>query len=137
MASLPKDYGYVVGTGLASWVMLQGMAMKVVKARKQYGVEYPNMYSDKEPAFNCVQRAHQNTLEGHPSFLFMLTVGGLECPRTAAGLGMVWILGRIAYAKGYSSGDPKNRKWGSFGYIGSLGLLGLTTCFALKKLEIL
>lgn len=44
MASLPKEYGYVVGTGLASMVMLQGMAIKVAKARKEFGVEVNYIY---------------------------------------------------------------------------------------------
>lgn len=46
-------------------------------------VKYPNMYADKKEnkdadAFNCVQRAHQNTLENIPHFLMFLLLAGLQ-----------------------------------------------------------
>lgn len=43
-------------------------------------VQYPNMYSDKEPVFNCIQRAHQNTLEVYPQWLVFQTIAALEYP---------------------------------------------------------
>ncbi len=52
---------------------------------KQSGVKYPNMYASAEEAksnpqanlLNCAQRAHGNTLENTPSFLFALTFSGM------------------------------------------------------------
>jgi hypothetical protein len=46
-------------------------------------VKYPNMYADKKDnkdadAFNCVQRAHQNTLENMPHFIMFLLLAGLQ-----------------------------------------------------------
>jgi glutathione S-transferase len=38
--------------------------------RCRYNVKYPALYADKgtpnADAFNCVQRAHQNSLENYP-----------------------------------------------------------------------
>merc|ERR1712227_895231 len=97
--------------------------------------KYPAMYSDKELVFNCVQRAHQNTLEAYPVFLVTMLLGGLQYPTICAGAGFIWILSRIAYAKGYFTGDPSKRMRGSFGYIGLLTNLICTIIFAVKLLQ--
>lgn len=54
-------------------------------------------------------RAHQNTLEGFPTYLMLLLIGGLEMPVLSALAGVVFIAGRVSYAKGYYTGEPKNR----------------------------
>lgn len=38
------------------------------------------MYSDKEQMFNCIQRAHQNTLEIYPQWLVFQTVAAIAFP---------------------------------------------------------
>lgn len=38
------------------------------------------MYSDKEEVFNCIQRAHQNTLEVYPQWLVFQTIAALVYP---------------------------------------------------------
>ena len=70
--------------------MVQWAAIQVAIARKKYGVKYPKMYEGTEDSvFDCVQRAHQNTLEYLPSFLALLMLNGLAAPYTSAAAGMV------------------------------------------------
>jgi len=132
--ALPKEYGLVVLVAIASAIMLIWMAIQVGKARKQFNVQYPTMYAANNDHFNCYQRAHQNTLEGYPTFLLLLTIGGLEMPVFAAICGVVFIMGRISYATGYYTGKPENRMRGAYAMLGLLGLLGATVKFALHLL---
>ena len=77
---LVKDHGYVILASIGAFVLHMWLSFKVGAARKKYNVKYPAMYSDKEETFNCVQRAHQNTLEGIPFYLSLLWTGGLRHP---------------------------------------------------------
>lgn len=131
---LPAKYGYVVFTAAGSMVMNMWMMVRVMRARKTYNVELPDMYSKDSKEFNCIQRAHQNTLEMSPYFLMLLLVGGLQNPRLSAAAGCVYLLGRIAYTFGYSTGDPSKRHFGGFGNGGLIVLLGTTVSFACHQL---
>ena len=138
---LPEGYGYIIFIAADSILINHWLGYKVVKARKQYNVPYPLMYSPDNQKdsdgykFNCIQRAHQNTLELHPTFMTLLLIGGLQHPRIAAGAGILFLAGRIAFAKGYHTGDPANRKWGTFGVAGLAVLFGTTLCFAAHQLD--
>jgi len=132
--ALPAEYGYVILTGVAAIFMVVWKGMLVGKARKLYKVPYPDMYSKDSKVFNCTQRAHQNTLENLPQFFFLLMLGGWSNPRLSAAAGLLWILARIVYALGYSTGDPAARMRGMFGYIGILTLLGTSVHTALLTL---
>ena len=99
---------------------------------------YPTMYADEKEhkhaqAFNCVQRAHQNTVEFSPAFLMCLLIGGLQYPLVAAALGAVYGLARIQYFKGYSSGEANKRfSGGGFFFMPAyFGVVICATCFAL------
>ncbi|XP_062601591.1 glutathione S-transferase 3, mitochondrial-like [Saccostrea cucullata] len=134
--SLPEHYGCVIFTGVASTFINMWMGINVAKARKTYEIPYPNMYSPDNKMFNCIQRAHQNTLESYPQFLMLLFIGGLQYPRTSACAGTLYYISRIAFAKGYYTGEPEKRRWGSFGYIGLITMLGCTVGVALRQLKV-
>ncbi|CAG7729302.1 unnamed protein product, partial [Allacma fusca] len=104
---LPDGYGYVILTAVASIFMVIWKAAQVLKARKEFKVEFPTMYSDQSELFNCYQRAHQNTLENYPQFLLLLLLAGIEMPCVSSLAGLIWIVGRVVYALGYQTGDPK------------------------------
>ncbi|DBB06139.1 hypothetical protein WJX82_010962 [Trebouxia sp. C0006] len=128
--TVPPQYGYVLITLILSILTIHiFMPITVGKARKKYGVGYPNLYAEPSNknanAFNCVQRGHQNSLEGYAMFLSLLLPSGLKYPVAASIFGLIWIAGRILYFQGYSSGDPKARLRGNWGHIGELGLLVL------------
>lgn len=131
---VPKEYGYVVLVGVGSTLVNMWLAFRVGKARKQFNVKYPAMYSDSNIVFNCIQRSHQNFLEYYPQFLMMLFLGGFEYPKVAAGAGVVYLAGRIVYALGYSTGDPSKRMRGGFQYFGVFTLLGLSIRLGLRML---
>jgi len=131
---IASEYGYIVFAFVASIFLLQWMGFNVVRARSKFSVRYPTMYSDKEPLFNCIQRAHQNTLEAYPVFLVTMFLGGLQYPTVCAAAGALWIASRVAYAKGYYTGEPSKRNRGAFGYIGLLTNLVCTVIFGVKLL---
>ncbi|XP_067867452.1 microsomal glutathione S-transferase 3b [Heterodontus francisci] len=131
---MPPQFGYVILVFIYSWVMLAYLGMKVGIARKKYNVKYPDMYSDKDPLFNCIQRAHQNTLEIYPQWLIFQLIAGVVYPITASVLGIIWVTSRFTYAWGYYSGVPEKRMNGAYGYIGLLGVIFLSIVIAFKTL---
>lgn len=124
---LPRTYGLVVLTAVMNWFILMWQALKVGTARKKFGVKYPALYENKDPSiFNCIQRAHQNSLEWNPGFLTFLFIGGLYAPITSAAAGVVYNFGRVYYAKGYYEGSPHKGLWGLYGIFYLLG----ATCYS-------
>jgi len=128
--TVSSEFGWIVLVILASVFLLQYLGFKVGAARKKYEVKYPDMYSDREPVFNCIQRAHQNTLEVYPTFLILLVLGGLQHPCLSSAAGVLWIISKFVYAHGYYTGIPAKRNRGAFGYIGLITLLGSTVSLA-------
>jgi len=131
---LPEDYGYVILCIVYAVINNIYLAIKVGKARKEYKVLYPAMYSDKHDIFNCIQRAHQNTLEQLPIFFVMLILVGLAYPKFAAACGAIFVTSRFSYAWGYYTGDPKKRLNGEYGYAGILGLCIGLLCLGIRQL---
>ncbi|XP_022291643.2 glutathione S-transferase 3, mitochondrial-like [Crassostrea virginica] len=133
---LNGDYGYVILVFISSIFMTWRIGYQVVKAREKFNVPYPKMYGDDD-RFNCYQRAHQNTLEVYPVYMGIQLLSGLYAPKISAVCGVIFILGRLAYASGYQSGDPQKRLRGTFAYIGVLGMNILCVMFGLKLLQII
>ena len=88
--TVPSSYGWVIlGSGILPVVTSMYLGGVVMKARKEYDVQYPNLYAtpkvhDKADQFNRVQRGHQNFLENIGSYSIMTFVGGLKHPITCA-----------------------------------------------------
>eukprot|EP00486_Rosalina_sp_Unknown_P002696 CAMPEP_0201575488 /NCGR_PEP_ID=MMETSP0190_2-20130828/20711_1 /ASSEMBLY_ACC=CAM_ASM_000263 /TAXON_ID=37353 /ORGANISM="Rosalina sp." /LENGTH=184 /DNA_ID=CAMNT_0048005163 /DNA_START=26 /DNA_END=580 /DNA_ORIENTATION=+ len=139
VTGLQSNYGLIGVIMLFNAYILMYLGVKVGGARKKYGVDYPDMYADVHHAknkknaniFNCIQRAHQNSLEQQPMFLTVSALASQKYPLVAGVAGFVVCIGRLAYAAGYSTGDPKKRSAGFFGYFGLLALLGCSwlVCF--------
>ncbi|XP_077538509.1 glutathione S-transferase 3, mitochondrial-like isoform X2 [Haemaphysalis longicornis] len=132
--TVSDEYGYVVLVAAASAVVNRWLALRVVGARKRFGVKLPTMYSNSNVVFNCIQRSHQHFLEYYPQFLMMLFLVGLEFPKLAAGAGLVYLAGRVVYSIGYSTGDPNKRTRGAFMYCGLVTLFLLTIYLGLRML---
>jgi glutathione S-transferase len=82
------------------------LATQVARARGKYGVKHPAITG--HPDFERVFRVHMNTLEWLPTFLVPLWLCALTVSdKGAAALGLVWIVGRIAYFMGYSTAVEK------------------------------
>lgn len=57
-------------------------------------------------------------MPGCVQFLALLLVAGLKFPVSASVAGLVYLVGRIAYFAGYSTGEPNKRLRGAFMYFG-------------------
>ena len=85
-------------------------SVQVGRARGVHGVAAPAMTG--HPVFERLVRVHANTLEWLVIYLpclwmFAFYIDG----RVAAGLGAVWIVGRLIYAQAYAR-DPGTRTTG-------------------------
>ena len=87
----------VILLALIEYTVFQGL---VGRARAKYGVRAPATTGQAD--FERVNRVHQNTLEALIVFIPAVWIFGLYLsPLWAAGLGVVFIVGRAIYAVGY------------------------------------
>ncbi|KAJ7248641.1 hypothetical protein B0H12DRAFT_1123556 [Mycena haematopus] len=115
--NVPEGFSYVAASLLSSVFLLTWQTMQVGGARKASGIEYPRLYAEKaemdaSPSavkFNCVQRAHANTLENIPSIYLMTILVAMKSPVVAAAALGSWVVSRVVYTLGYSTGNPANR----------------------------
>lgn len=97
------------------------LTVNVGRARAKYKIMPPQMSGN--PNFERVVRVQQNTLEQLVLFLPALWLfSEFVSPTWGAGLGAIWVVGRIIYAWGYYQAAEKR----TIGFaIGSLTLLTL------------
>jgi glutathione S-transferase len=78
------------------------MGLRVGQARSKFNVPAPA--TSGNPDFERAFRIHMNTLEWLPLFLVSLWLFAIAwgSDLVAAGIGLVWIIGRIVYLTGYS-----------------------------------
>ena len=97
------------------------LAVMVGKSRGETGIHAPKIIGDEKCERVC--RVQQNTMEQLVIFFPSLWIFGSDVsPKIGAGLGVVFLIGRIMYARGYVQ-DPAKRGPGFI--IGSLALLAL------------
>jgi len=81
-------------------------SIQVSKARSAFGIKVPA--TSGNPDFERVFRVQMNTLEWMPIFLPSLWLFAVYISDPiAAGLGLVWIVGRVLYMFGYSQAAAK------------------------------
>jgi len=87
------------------------LGVMVGQARGRYKIEAPATTGD--PMFERYFRVHQNTLESLIVFLPALWICGITLSgRGAALIGLVYIVARVVYVRGYLA-DPKGRAAGA------------------------
>ena len=95
---------------IAALLVYFWMSIQVGRARGKSGIDAPAMTGD--PVLERAVRVHINTLEWLPLFLAGLWLFAIYWNEfVAAGLGVVWIIGRIIYSTGYMA-DPGKRSTG-------------------------
>jgi glutathione S-transferase len=106
----------VLAAALCFWT---GLA--VANARQKFGVVVPATTGHTD--FERVFRVQQNTLEWMPIFLPLLWLFAFYVSDIgAAALGLVWLIGRVLYIRGYSEAAEK-RHHGFFVQMGASGVL--------------
>ena len=96
----PDDNSALAASVALLGIANQAMAIGVMKARKRYGVEFPDLYAKEsnpnKAAFDAVQRGHQNVLENIPIFLAVQGFVALAAgPLLAAGLITVYTVAKV------------------------------------------
>lgn len=125
---IPRAYAAVLVANLVlSGFLLIYLGLQVASARTTYKEKaakdgdkdaeerfsYPKMYaegfSQHAKQFNCVQRGHQQALETYTFFVVGSVIGGFKFPVTTALAGVLWLVARYVWARGYKTGEPSNR----------------------------
>jgi len=101
-----QSHAYVAIVTLLALLTYFWMGLQVAGARRKSGVAAPAMTGD--PVLERTIRAHYNTLEWLPLFLAPLWLFAIYwSDLIAAIVGVVWIVGRIIYQRGYVAAPEK------------------------------
>ncbi len=113
---------YVAIVAMLALLEYVWFSAQVGRARGQYGIKAPA--TSGHEMFDRVFRIHQNTLEQLILFFpAMYTFAIYVDPRWAAGIGLVFVIGRWVYSVGYTA-DPEKRSTGMLiGFIANIVLL--------------
>lgn len=118
-----QSHVYVAIVTLLAILVYFWMATQVARTRRQVGIFAPAMTGD--PLLERTIRAHYNTLEWLPIFLPSLWLFAIYWSSPiAAGLGAVWVVGRIVYFIGYRA-DAAMRRPGFFIQVVAASILAL------------
>ncbi|KAF5368826.1 hypothetical protein D9758_003032 [Tetrapyrgos nigripes] len=110
-------FAYVKLALVSTLPLLVFQTLYSLRTRLKANVPWPRVQAEPEEAeksfekmkFNCVQRAHHNTLENLPLIYLTTILTGLKYPVFAASACGLWVLTRIAYTRDYGSGIPSKR----------------------------
>jgi len=104
------QYRWVAVVTLLALMSYLWMGIDVARARGKSGIQPPAMTGD--PVLERTIRVQANTLEWLPIFLGAMWLFAIYWNvLVAAGLGVVWIVGRTLYATGYVA-EPAKRSTG-------------------------
>lgn len=105
-----QPHSLVAIVTLLSLLLYFSMGLGVARARQKCGIHAPAMTGD--PVLERCIRVQANTLEWLPIFLVSMWLFALYWnDLVAAGVGLVWIVGRVLYGRGYVT-DPAKRETG-------------------------
>ncbi|MFC3071241.1 MAPEG family protein [Phenylobacterium soli] len=105
-----QPHSLVAIVTLLSLILYFSMGLGVARARQKCGIQAPTMTGD--PVLERCIRVQANTLEWLPIFLVSMWLFALYWnDLVAAGVGLVWIVGRVLYGRGYVA-DPAKRETG-------------------------
>jgi glutathione S-transferase len=113
---------YVTMIAMLALIEYFYFSLEVGRARARYGIEAPAISGD--PGFERIYRVHQNTLEQLVIFLPSLYASGYFVSEIyAVAAGVVFLVGRAMYFRGYSAAAEKRGAGMAVTGIANLALL--------------
>lgn len=109
-ANMMMEHRWTALVTLLSLMVYFWMSLQVARTRGKCGIHPPAMTGDQ--LMERAIRVQSNTLEWLPIFLPSLWLFAFYWnDKVAAGVGVVWIVGRLIYSAGYMA-DPAKRSTG-------------------------